>query len=165
MVDENDRPVPPRVAGHNVLVTNLFNRALPLIRYELSDLVTIADGPCPCGRSHLRLASIQGRREKVLSLPGRNGRPVRMHALQLRGRLRIPEIRQFQISPRPAGLVVRMVLRDTAPADDVLRRARQAIEAELDQVDAVVETLTVEAIEQIKRTGTGAKEKLVGVSD
>ena len=73
VVDEHNRPVPPGVAGHKLLVTTLFNRTLPFIRYELSDLVTVADGPCPCGRPHLRLASVQGRREDVLSLPARNG--------------------------------------------------------------------------------------------
>ena len=69
VVDENDQPVPPGVAGHKLLVTTLFNRTLPFIRYELSDLVTVASGHCRCGRTHLRLASVQGRREDVLSLP------------------------------------------------------------------------------------------------
>jgi phenylacetate-coenzyme A ligase PaaK-like adenylate-forming protein len=40
IVDEHDRPVPPGTAGAKVLVTNLENRTLPLIRYELADRVT-----------------------------------------------------------------------------------------------------------------------------
>ena len=35
------------VLGRKVRLTTLFNRTLPFIRYELSDLVTIAEGPCP----------------------------------------------------------------------------------------------------------------------
>jgi phenylacetate-CoA ligase len=162
VVDENDRPVPAGVAGHKLLVTTLFNRTMPFIRYELSDLVTVADGPCPCGRPHLRLASVQGRREDVLRLPGRNGGRVSVHALQLRAPLlRMPDVRQFQVSPRPAGLLVRVVLGDTAPARETLRSVRRAIAAELDQVGAAVETLTIEAVDEIGRAGTGAKEKLV----
>jgi phenylacetate-CoA ligase len=165
VVDEDDRPVPPGVAGHKVLVTTLFNRTLPFIRYELSDLVTVASKPCPCGRPHLRLASVEGRREDVLSLPARNGGQVRVHALQLRAPLlRMPEVRQFQVSPRPAGLLVRVVLREGAAADGVLQSAQRAIEAQLDQVGADVETLNIEAVDEIGRAGTGAKEKLVSLA-
>ena len=165
VVDENDRPVPSGVAGHKLLVTNLFNRTLPFIRYELSDLVTVAEGPCPCGRPHLRLASVQGRREDVLSLPARQGGRVSVHAIELQIPLnRMPEVRQFQVSPRPAGLLVRVVLRDTASTAEVLRFARRALAAELDRVGAAVEELTIEAVDEIGRTGTGAKEKLVSAA-
>jgi phenylacetate-coenzyme A ligase PaaK-like adenylate-forming protein len=148
-----------------LLVTTLFNRTLPFIRYELSDLVTVAGGPCPCGRPHLRPASVQGRREDVLSLPAQNGSRVGVHALQLRAPLlRMPEVRQFQVSPRPAGLLVRVVLREGTSAAPVLRVARRAIAAELDRVGAAADTLTVEAASEIGRVGTGAKEKLVSAS-
>jgi phenylacetate-CoA ligase len=165
VVDEHNQPAPPGVVGHKVLVTTLFNRTLPFIRYELSDLVSSADGPCPCGRPHLRLASLQGRREDVVSLPARNGGKVRVHALQLQAPLHtIPEVRQFQITPRPAGLVVRVVLREATVPGAVLQSVRRAIEAELDQSGAAVDTLTIEAVNDIGRAGTGAKEKLVAAS-
>jgi hypothetical protein len=73
----------------------------------------------------------------------------------------MPGVRQFQVSPRPTGLLVRMVLRDTAAAEQFLRSARRAVEAKLDHLGAAVETLTVEAVDEIGRAGTGAKEKLV----
>jgi phenylacetate-CoA ligase len=165
VVDEDNLPVPPGVAGHRLLVTTLFNRTLPFIRYEFSDLVTVAEGACPCGRPHLRLASVQGRREDVLSLPGRNGERVSLHAVQLQVPLnRMPEIRQFQVSPRPTGLLVRLVLRDKATSGEVLRSARRAIAAELDRAGADVETLIIEAVDDIGRAGTGAKEKLVSLA-
>jgi phenylacetate-CoA ligase len=165
VVDENDRPVPPGVVGHKVLVTTLFNRTLPFIRYELSDLVTVAEGICKCGRPHLRLASVQGRREDVLSLPARGGGRVSVHALQLRAPLlRMPEIVQFQVSPRPAGLLVRVVVREATVPRGVLQSVRRVIETELDRVGADVETLTIEAVDEIGRTGTGAKEKLVSLA-
>ena len=150
VVDESNRPVPPGVAGHKLLVTTLFNRTLPFIRCELSDIVTVAGGPCLCGRPHLRLASVQGRREDVLCLPARNGGRVSVHALQLRAPLlRMPRIRQFQVSPRPAGLLIRVVLREAGAAEGVLQSARRAIEAQLEEVGADVETLTIEAVDEI----------------
>jgi phenylacetate-CoA ligase len=50
IVDADGRPVPPGTPGERVLVTNLASRAVPLIRYELGDVVTPADGPSPAGR-------------------------------------------------------------------------------------------------------------------
>jgi phenylacetate-coenzyme A ligase PaaK-like adenylate-forming protein len=138
---------------------------LPLIRYEISDLVTLADGPCRCGRSLLRLAAIAGRREDVLDLPARDGRRVRLHAVRLRGPLlRIAEVRQFQVAAQPAGLCIRVALRSGAEQETALCSVRRAVQKELDDVGAIVETLMVEAVDRIGRTGTGAKERLVALS-
>jgi hypothetical protein len=82
-----------------------------------------------------------------------------VHPIQLQIPLnRMPEVRQFQVSPRPAGLLVWVVLRDTPWAGEILRSVRRAIAAELDQAGAAVEELTVEAVDEIGRSGTGAKE-------
>ena len=40
----------PGARGGRILVTSLYNRAMPLIRYELGDRGVLLDGPCPCGR-------------------------------------------------------------------------------------------------------------------
>jgi putative adenylate-forming enzyme len=165
VVDADNQPVAAGVAGHKVLITNLFNRALPLIRYELSDLVTIADGSCPCGRTHLRLASVRGRREDVLSLPARDGGRVNVHAFLLgETLLHRPAIRQYQLSPRQDGLLVRLVLREETRSADALAWARQALEAELDKAGARVSELAIERVDRIARTGGGAKQKVVSLS-
>lgn len=89
-----------------------------------------------------------------------------MHAVQLEGPLlRIPEVRQFQVSPQNDGLLVRLVLREPAPVEEVLRSARQAIETELDRANAAVKMLTIKTVDQIAGAGTSAKQKLVSVSD
>jgi phenylacetate-CoA ligase len=74
VVDENNRPVPPGVYGHKVLVTVLFSRTMPLIRYEMSDSVRPATSPhCPCGRPFALIDGIQGREEDVLRFPAKAG--------------------------------------------------------------------------------------------
>ena len=60
-VDEEGRPVPPGVRSAKVYLTNLYNLALPLIRYEITDEVTLLDEPCPCGSQHRRVDDLQGR--------------------------------------------------------------------------------------------------------
>jgi phenylacetate-coenzyme A ligase PaaK-like adenylate-forming protein len=62
IVDEHNRPVPPGVAGHKVLVTNLANRVQPFLRYEVSDPVMLAVEPCRCGSRLPRIADVDGRR-------------------------------------------------------------------------------------------------------
>ena len=50
--------VPP---GGKLLLTDLTNRAMPLIRYQVGDVATPATGPCACGRGLPRLATVEGR--------------------------------------------------------------------------------------------------------
>jgi len=61
VVDDGHRPVAPGEPGRRLLVTNLFNRTQPLIRYELNDLVTVSPDPCPCGRPFPLLETVEGR--------------------------------------------------------------------------------------------------------
>jgi phenylacetate-CoA ligase len=163
VLDAQHRPVPPGVVGDKVLVTVLFNRTLPLIRYELPDLASVAAGPCPCGRAHLRLAAVRGRREDVIELPARHGgAPVRLHAFLLgETLLHLPQIRQYQLSPLADGLLVRVVLRDPALAPHTLAQARDAVAAELQRAGALASTLTVQSVDSIQRAGAAAKERAV----
>lgn len=53
-----------------VVVTDLLNRSMPLIRYEIGDLARWEIGPpCPCGRSFPRLADVEGRITDFLRMP------------------------------------------------------------------------------------------------
>lgn len=63
------RPAQPREVG-NIVVTQLDNYAMPLVRYDLGDLATPADDKlCPCGRSHPMLQSILGRACDIVFTP------------------------------------------------------------------------------------------------
>jgi phenylacetate-coenzyme A ligase PaaK-like adenylate-forming protein len=153
------------VTGRKVPVTTLFNRSMPFIRYELSDLVAVADGDCACGRPHLRLASIEGRQQDVLSFPARRGGQVAINAFLLgETLLHVPAIRQYQLTPKKEGLYVRVVLRESASAKEALAAARHALEAELDRIGALPASLLVEAVPSIARSGGGAKANIVSVS-
>jgi phenylacetate-CoA ligase len=69
VVDEKNRPVPPGIYGEKVLVTVLFSRTMPLIRYEMSDSVRPASSArCPCGGPFALIDGVQGRVEDVLHL-------------------------------------------------------------------------------------------------
>lgn len=61
VVDRDNRPVPAGTPGAKVLITNLANRVLPFIRYEVGDIVTMATEPCRCGSQLPRVERIEGR--------------------------------------------------------------------------------------------------------
>ncbi len=61
VVDNDNRPVPDGTPGQKVLITNLANTVQPFIRYEIGDVVTMADAPCRCGSRLPRVRRIEGR--------------------------------------------------------------------------------------------------------
>jgi phenylacetate-coenzyme A ligase PaaK-like adenylate-forming protein len=148
VVDEDNRPVPPGVHGRKVLVTSLVDRALPLIRYELSDSVVLA----PDGT----IDRIDGRSDDVLTLAGVDLHPYRLRA----SFVSFPEVREYQIVSDGTRLLVRVALSPGAPPD-TLTRVRERVGRVLDEAgaQAQVEVETVEALE--REPGPAAKLKLV----
>lgn len=57
VVDEDNRRVPNGTTGSKLLITTLNNSVLPLLRYEISDIVTLATEACPCGLPFWRIAA------------------------------------------------------------------------------------------------------------
>ena len=59
--DADGNVVPYGKPAERLLLTNLYNLAQPLIRYDLVDAVTMTDEPCPCGCAHRRILAVNGR--------------------------------------------------------------------------------------------------------
>lgn len=79
VVDDQYRPVPDGQPGSRLLVTVLFSRSLPLIRYELTDRVRISTEVCGCGRPFRLVAAVEGRTDDVLRLPDGKGALISIH--------------------------------------------------------------------------------------
>jgi phenylacetate-coenzyme A ligase PaaK-like adenylate-forming protein len=74
VVGADNQPVPPGEYGAKVLVTVLFSRTVPLIRYEMSDSLQVGGSHnCPCGRPYALITGIQGREQESLTLPTASG--------------------------------------------------------------------------------------------
>lgn len=67
-IDAEGLPVPPGTPSARTLVTVLFGRTIPLIRYALSDRVTPLAEPCTCGLPFSRIGPIGGRAEDTLTI-------------------------------------------------------------------------------------------------
>lgn len=111
-VDAEYRPVPLGESADRLLVTPLFTRTLPLIRYELTDSVRLATSTCPCGRPFALLERVEGRTEDTLTLPGAGGE-VRVHPVLFHSALESLAPDGWQVEQVEDGLVVRLAGRAT----------------------------------------------------
>jgi phenylacetate-CoA ligase len=78
-----------------IVITDLANRAMPLIRYEVGDLGMEAQGDCPCGRGLPRLREVAGREADFLFTPDRV--PVFGISILDTFIIHVPGVRQAQI--------------------------------------------------------------------
>jgi phenylacetate-CoA ligase len=90
-------PALPEGSGH-LIITDLLNRATPLIRYRTGDIARFVEGPCGCGRVLRRIAAIEGRLTDLIVLPG--GRKVPGVSLTNRVVKDFLEISELQIVQR-----------------------------------------------------------------
>lgn len=51
-------------------ITHLRREGMPLVRYCIGDVTSYEDGPCGCGRTHLRLQGIVGRTDDMIKVKG-----------------------------------------------------------------------------------------------
>ncbi|MGC1870123.1 MAG: hypothetical protein WA700_04125 [Acidobacteriaceae bacterium] len=107
IVEVEPDPTLPAGMGR-VLVTDLLNRSMPLIRYEIGDLASLdSEMRCPCGRSLPLIGNIQGRTSDFLRLP--SGRMIAGPSLALLA-ADMNDVRQVQfIQADPAHVTLKVV--------------------------------------------------------
>lgn len=86
----NDENLPRKL-----VITDLLNYAMPLIRYEIGDFAVALPGKCPCGRTLPRLKAVSGRTADFLYTPDR--KPVFGISILDTFVIHIPGFKQVQI--------------------------------------------------------------------
>jgi phenylacetate-CoA ligase len=153
VVDKENRPVPPGTYGEKVLVTVLFSRTMPLIRYEMSDSVRPAASPyCPCGRPFTLIDGIQGRVEDALSFRAASGGQIIVQPALFHRVMDTVPSGGWQVVQEPGKLAVllsgvRGAFSDEALADSLRR--------ELAARGAIVPPVEVRRVRTIARTEAG----------
>ena len=99
LVEVEPMPNLPQGMGR-ILITDLMNRSMPLIRYEIGDLASLNFQQCACGRSLPLLGPIEGRLTDFLKLPSE--RMVSGVALLTFVVAHLREVRQVQFIQRDA---------------------------------------------------------------
>jgi putative adenylate-forming enzyme len=152
VVDERGQPVPPGEYGERLLVTSLFRRTQPLIRYEISDMVRLAKNPCRCNRPFQLIDGIQGRIEEVLRFPTVTGREVAIDPIFFEPILGSVRASAWQLIHEPDGL--RIMFAGLPPEFDAEALAL-TLRRELATKGAIVPEIQVIPVESIPRSASG----------
>jgi phenylacetate-coenzyme A ligase PaaK-like adenylate-forming protein len=120
LVDTENRPVPPGAPSAKVLVTNLYNRVQPLIRYELTD--TFIRQPDAAEHGYLR-ARVRGRSDDVLRYGAVDVHPIAIRSVMVK----TPEVIDYQVRQTRCGIDVIAVTDDGVCLDGLSDRLRRAL--------------------------------------
>jgi phenylacetate-coenzyme A ligase PaaK-like adenylate-forming protein len=88
------RPVEPGEPG-SLIITDLANRAMPILRYQIGDVAVAADRRCPCGRGLPLLDRLEGREADYVVTPA--GKLISGISLTDHLGTQIPGVAQLQI--------------------------------------------------------------------
>jgi phenylacetate-coenzyme A ligase PaaK-like adenylate-forming protein len=165
VVDEPNRPVADGVPGRKILITNLYNHTQPLIRYEVSDMITIDPQPCPCRRPFRLISRIEGRSDDILRLEGIRSDSVSVHPITFRSLLgEIERLKEYQVVYENQGLYLNLVLRGVADEKAFAHELGDRVRRKLASVGARCPAIHVHFTERIPRDpGQLGKLKLVKI--
>lgn len=117
---QGQRPALPGESG-DVVVTDLHNFGMPMIRYVNGDVARFATpGRCTCGRTLSRLERVDGRRaDMMLDREGNVVPGIVFHVLFSDARVEL--VKQFQAVQSESGAVVLKIVRGRDFADEAFR--------------------------------------------
>lgn len=144
IVPSPELPVP----WGKVVVTDLLNDSMPLIRYKIGDVARWAENICACGRGLPMLAEVEGRTTDFLHLP--DGRVVSGPALTL-VIADLSNVRQVQFVQREREEVILRVV----PGRGYDAGARQELQRRLDLYLKGAARLTIEEVDAIPTEVSG----------
>jgi phenylacetate-CoA ligase len=146
IVDAAGRPLAAGQSGR-VVVTDLRNTAMPLLRYLLDDLTMRVDEPCACGSPLPRIAPVAGRLSDVVLCPSGRTLGLLMFERPIEAEPAVEQYRLRQYTPDEVRVEV------VAPALDEVRR--RALEATLTARTGGELRLTVVRVPEISPTPSG----------
>jgi len=105
-----------------IVVTDLENRTMPLVRYDIGDMGRLLQEPCPCGRSFPRMSDLEGRRRDAFFTEERSVTTSQMEKLFQDDR----DIRFFQILRKASEWEMKVMPSDSVDHSEELLRAWSA---------------------------------------
>lgn len=122
-VDADHNPVPAGQLSDRTLITNLANRVMPIIRYELGDRVTLLPEKCDCGIT-LPVIKVEGRTDEILRFQPPSGGLIPVLPLALWSVLKeTPGVLRFQaIQTAPDMLKIRLEAKHADECETVWKR-------------------------------------------
>lgn len=118
------RPAHPHEPG-KIVITDLSNFAMPLIRYQVGDVGVLSDRICRCGRGLPLLESLEGREADYVVTA--DGQYVSGISLTENFAVLVPGVAQIQIVQEALDRFLFRIVRDTAFSEASERRIEQLV--------------------------------------
>ncbi len=152
-VRADSTPVEAGETSAKVYVTNLYNTTVPLIRFEVTDEVTILEEPCPCGSAFRRIADPLGRLDDTFVYP--NGTAIHPHVF--RSCLSHPDVVEYQVRQTQRGADISAVTSGALATGALAAR----IEAALRELGLPAPTVTIATVDTVDRLAGGKLKRFV----
>lgn len=151
---KDGEPVAPGEKG-DVVVTLLFNTAMPFIRYNQGDVASLSEEKCECGITFPVMDVIEGRKDDFLVLPsGREVPPTTVVPIFFH----FDSIREFNvIQVSSQEVVVHLVCYGVFEEKEEEELVR-LLQNELTEMD-----ITIEYVDEIEKTQRGKKRAVVNL--
>ncbi|MFB3924624.1 MAG: phenylacetate--CoA ligase family protein [Syntrophales bacterium] len=144
VVDEKNRPVADGMPGHKILITNLYQYTQPLIRYQISDMITVSPERCACGRPFRLISEIKGRSDDIIYLEGEKGQPIAVVPIHFHAPIvSIGNIREYQITFKKNELHICLMLQRGSSKEISAQRVRRVLEEEIRRLGAKLPSIHV----------------------
>jgi len=165
VVDDKGKPVPEGTFGSKVLLTNLLNRVEPIIRYEISDMIsTVRDDACPCGLKFRKIPRVEGRTMDIVWMKRKDGSLEPLHPFCFYDFLEeIQELKRYQVLQTSENSIVLYIVPLVPGQGDQLKfSVEKELLAMLEQkrLDGEIE-YSLEVVHDIPRDKTSLKFKPV----
>lgn len=144
---KDGEPVAPGERGE-VVVTNLWNKAMPFIRYKLGDIGTPSDETCACGRTLPLMEIVEGRLDDFIVLP--SGRVIPPGAV-VPLFLTLPHIEQFKVIQHKKDAVDIKIV----PGQKYTDAVEKTLVTRLETVFGEPVTIGIEKVETVEQKARG----------
>jgi phenylacetate-coenzyme A ligase PaaK-like adenylate-forming protein len=148
-VDETNQPTRDPNEIDRILITSLFGRTLPLIRYEVTDIPVPNGKPCSCGAHFPLVSGVKGHADDIFLYPD----GIHIHPVVFRTPLgQNPGIAEYQVLQTRNGAKIAVVT--TGPIDAAVLR-QELIDglAKSGLPNAQIEIDLVDSLKRHKETG------------
>mgnify|MGYP003385491016 CR=1 FL=1 len=163
-VNENNEAVKPGENATKLLITNLYNTTLPLIRYELTDQLIIHNHPAAC-HSKLRAASwVEGRNEDHFIYGDVvTGKNIHVHAHLFRHVLEhTPDVIEYQVRQTFEGAEIFVTTNGKAHFDNC--NLQSTLASDLENIGLTGASVAVHIVPSIERTSAQKLRRFIPLS-
>lgn len=143
------------------VITDLWRKVQPIIRYRMQDVVRFSGARCRCGSAFRVLSAVEGRCDDVCYFPGPEGKLAPVFPDTVRRMVLLTGgILDYQaIQEAPGCLLIRLKVSPGSEIDRVAREIRESVERVLASCGCRAERVTVE--EGLEPAPAGAKRRRV----